>query len=129
MPPLPAGGFTLSSSTVNPPDNQQEELEYVFENMPFHGINQHGPRRHSLTIQRCNSFIAAQLQSSANSLLVTPNTSENDLDNAQAVQTSQPLSEDASFFFLEMDMITSLGNSDITDTEMVEVLDKLITFC
>ena len=96
-----------------PPLPGQDELGYVFENMPSHGINQHGPRRHSLTIQRCNSFIAAQLQSSANSLLVTPNTSENDLDNAQAVQTSQPLPEDASFF-LEMDMITSLGNSDIT---------------
>ena len=87
MPPLPGGGFTFFSSTVNRPDHQQD-LDF--------------------------DFGMAQLQSSANSLVVTPNTSENDLDNAQAVQTSQPLSEDASFFFLEMDMITSLGNSDIT---------------
>ena len=99
MPPLPGGGFTFFSSTVNRPDHQQD-LDF--------------------------DFGMAQLQSSANSLVVTPNTSENCFNNAQAVQALNSPPEDASFF-LEMDMITSLGNSDITDVEMVEVLDKLIT--
>jgi len=85
MPLLSVCGIvSSSSSTVNPPENQQEVLAYVFGGMPFHGINQNGSRRHSLmTIQRRNSLMA-QLQSSANSALI-PNTSENDLNNAQAV--------------------------------------------
>mmetsp|Transcript_6568 Transcript_6568/g.9816 ORF Transcript_6568/g.9816 Transcript_6568/m.9816 type:complete len:341 (-) Transcript_6568:232-1254(-) len=111
-----------------PPLPDQQEVAYVFGDMPFHGLNQNGSRRHSLmTIQRRNSLMA-QLQSSANSALI-PNTSENDLNtNAQAVQGgSQPPRPEDEKFFHEMDMITSLGNSDITEQDMLQILDKLIT--
>jgi len=122
MPALPAGGLAPPSSTVNTPDNQQE-LEYAFGNMPFHGINQNGSRRNSLMTSQHRKLLSAATS------IVTPNTSENDLNtNAQAVQGgSQPPRPEDEKFFHEMDMITSLGNSDITEQDMLQILDKLIT--
>ena len=109
-----------------PPLPDQQEVAYVFGDMPFHGLNQNGSRRHSLRIIQRRNSLMAQSQSATNSALI-PNTSENDLNNAQAVQASHPQPEDTAFFH-EMDMITSpLWNSDIADQEMVEALDKLFT--
>ena len=61
MSPLSVGGIASSSSTVNTPNNQQKELEYVFVwRHAFHGINQNGSKRHSLmTILRRNSLNGA----------------------------------------------------------------------
>mmetsp|Transcript_6904 Transcript_6904/g.10370 ORF Transcript_6904/g.10370 Transcript_6904/m.10370 type:complete len:354 (+) Transcript_6904:139-1200(+) len=98
----------------------QEELEFVFGNMPFHSINQFKEsRRHSLMAIRRNSLLSRR------NSLVTPNTSDNDFSSGQIIQAAQPQPDD-DVFFNEMDMISTLGNSDISDRQMVHILNKII---
>lgn len=122
MPPL----SNPSSSAYPSPGSKEEldELDFVFGNMPFHSINQlQESRRHSLmAIQRRNTLVK---ELSKRNSLVTPKSGEIEFTNAQAIQAMQSQPDDE-VFFNEMDMISSLGNSAITDREMVDILDKII---
>lgn len=108
-----------TSSTITPSeDNEDEEVDTVFDGMRFHGINGiHASRRHSLmAIHRRNSLVLARELSRRNSLL-TPGTT---------VDTFLEPQPDDNEFFKEMDMLASLGDSSITDDEMVDILDRII---
>jgi len=107
MPPLDEPIVTSSDDT-----------DYVFDNMPFHMIDAiHESRRHSLmAIHRRNSLALARELTRRNSLL-TPGT---------GVDTFLQPQPDDDAFFNEMDMLSSLGNSSLTDQEMVNILDKII---
>jgi hypothetical protein len=108
-----------TGSTAYQPETQ-EELEFVFGNMPFHSINQFpDSRRHSLMAIRRNSLLSRR------NSLVTPNTSDNDFSSGRSIQAAQPQADD-DVFFNEMDMISTLGNSEISDRQMVDILDKII---
>ena len=108
-----------TGSTAYQPETQ-EELEFVFGNMPFHSINQFpNNRRHSLMAIRRNSLLSRR------NSLVTPNTSENDFSRGRSIQVAQPQPDD-DVFFKEMDMISTLGKSEISDRQMVDILDKII---
>ena len=108
-----------TSSTITPSDdNEDEDVDTVFDGMRFHSINGiHESRRHSLmAIHRRNSLVLARELSRRNSLL-TPGT---------MVDTFLEPQPDDNEFFKEMDMLASLGDSSITDDEMVDILDRII---
>jgi len=121
MPPLPSVAisqpvYQQEESPQNPLVRQQDHLDFVFDNMPFHSIAdspfQETKRRHSLMLPQNRRTTIIKDLARRNSLVGNshvPQDSTNDdiLDN-------------------EMDLILSLGDSDITEIEMIDVFDKIV---
>jgi hypothetical protein len=123
MPPL-----KVTSQLAYPmPGSQEEldELDFVFGNMPFHSINQlQESRRHSLmAIQQRRNTLVKEL-SKRNSKVASQSSLSN-LSNTPAIQAVQSQPDDE-VVFNEMDVISSRGNSAITDRDMVDILYKII---
>jgi len=132
---------TQSSSFLNRPrdstgtqnddvDKDIETIDFVFENMPFYGLeNSECSRRHSLMdIQRARrlsaQFLSNRRGSSSsslrNSFLLTGGSSEGRRSSVKSIN----LGDDD--FTKEMEAIYRLGETVFTDQEMSGVLDKII---
>jgi len=126
LPPLEK----VSSTFVSPEDSDdsidQEHIEYVFGNMPFHSIDTYqDSRRHSLLVFNRQSSLG--LDGLRRDSLVTPSASDDDLCSIEDYNMVLRPQYDDEVFFREMDLISSLGgNSNITDSDMVNILDKII---
>jgi hypothetical protein len=116
MPPLNISSNFAFDQQTRLTNGNGEELDFVFDNMPFHTIDRsQESRRHSLLdLSRRNSFAREMNQ---RNLMITPNSSDS--------EPSQPQPDD-DIFFAEMDLISSLGSSAISDAEMGHILDRII---
>lgn len=109
MPSLPS--FRLNdTASVTPNQIENDDLEFVFDGMPFHTIE--ASRRNSLMSRRDPQFGDYFRTNS----FVTPNPSDIDL--------SVGFEDD--LIFKEMDIINSLGVK-LSDDEMGQILEKIIS--
>ena len=86
--------------------NQDNALDFVFDNMPFHSVEE-SPRRNSLTMSTARSRRYSIVKDFSRRNSVDLQADGNSLDN-------------------EMDLILSLGDSYITEEEMIDVLEKIV---
>merc|ERR1712038_74304 len=85
-------------------DEDMDDLNFVFDNMPFHVLDSNGSsRRHSLMDVSFARRLSMKLASRRNSMLLVDDEFEK-----------------------EMEMIALMGEKDLTDEEMGDVLDKII---
>jgi len=119
MPPLELPNLKQDSSPTNmvmdkPSDeNGIDDLNFVFDGMPFHCLTRADNRRHSLMdLARRKSLIALSRGNS----LITPNSSE----------SSDASMEADADFTNEMAFIAKLGEQDMSDKDMCTVLEKVI---
>lgn len=126
LPPLEEVTSTFVSPEQSDGSLENEDIEYVFGNMPFHSIDQcKESRRHSLlVVNRPNVFGLDGFR--RRDSLVTPNASDDDLCSMEDYSMALRPQPDDEVFFREMDLISSLGNSNISDSDMVNILDKII---
>jgi Heat shock transcription factor len=125
LPPLKEVTSNFVSPEQSDDSYEQEHIEYVFGNMPFHSIDRsQESRRHSLMIvNRQNTLGYDGFRKDS---LVTPSASDDDLCSNEGYNMALRPQPDDEIFFREMDLISSLGNSNITDSDMVNILDRII---
>lgn len=116
MPPLSTSPYSsnhrnhtrmnIASCNEDSNDNSNNSaFDYVFDNMPFHSIQKYDSRRHSLLeISRRNSLLPKRNSLYSSSLEPQPDDEE---------------------FFKEMDLISSLGDTALTDMDLGQILEKL----
>lgn len=118
MPPLTSSSMYSHPYLLMAEKNHVEDVAEHEFGMPFHSIEiPSSTRRHSLLFRR-NSLLTPE------DVPVLPYAYGPSFLNQPTYNQAQMIDDEE--FYKEMDLISSLGNSSITDKEMSDILDKII---
>lgn len=93
-------------------NSEDSNFDYVFDNMPFHSIRKSGNRRNSLIdISQRRSFLSHSRRNS----LISP---------SLEIELQREQSDDEDFF-MEMRLISKLGEKTLTDEDLGLILEQL----
>lgn len=121
--------YPSRQQSVEVTSGEGEDLEFVFDNMPFHSIidrKNRETRRHSLLQPHSRRGSLSNDCSGRNVKYPNNSISMSNFGSNQDNYNNLNLSGTGiNQFHNEMDMILSLGDAEITDDEMVDILERI----
>jgi len=120
--------YPSRQQSVEVTSGEGEDLEFVFDNMPFHSIDRKNreTRRHSLLQPHSRRGSLSNDCSGKNVKYPNNSISMSNFGSNQDNYHDLNLSGTGiNQFHNEMDMILSLGDAEITDDEMVDILERI----